>query len=130
MRTRTTKALGLTVLAIVLVAASLPAAAQEKSPFLGDWKGKLSVAGQDLEIVLHFTLDANKALAGTIDIPAQNATGLPLGNLKAEGQAITFVIAGVPGDPLFKGALDASGKKIAGSFTQAGYEGTFAVDKI
>ena len=130
MRTKVTKALELAVLAIVLVAASLPAAAQEKSPFLGDWKGKLSVAGQELEIVLHFTLDANKVLAGTIDIPAQNATGLPLGNLKAEGQAITFVIAGVPGDPLFKGTLDASGKKIAGAFSQAGYEGTFAVDKV
>ncbi len=130
MRTKTTHVLVLTVLAVALAAASLPAAAQEKSPFLGDWKGKLNVAGQELEILLHFTLDATKALAGTIDIPAQNATGLPLGNLKAEGQAITFVIAGVPGDPLFKGTLDAAGKKIAGSFTQMGYEGTFAVDKI
>src|SRR5512143_2573767 len=130
MRTKLTKALGRGVLAMALVAASLPATAQEKSPFLGDWKGKISVAGQDLEIALHFTLDANKALAGTIDIPAQNATGLPLGNLKAEAQSITFVIAGVPGDPLFKGTLDASGKKLAGSFSQAGYEGTFAVDKI
>ena len=43
--------------------------------------------------------------------------------------APTFTLSGVPGDPTFKGALDATGKKITGAFTQGGAAGTFAVDK-
>jgi hypothetical protein len=35
----------------------------------------------------------------------------------------------VPGDPTFKGTLDETGKKLAGDFSQAGYAGTFAVEK-
>ena len=103
-------------------------AGQEKSPFLGDWKGSISVAGQDLEIMLHFTLDADKKLSGTIDIPAQ-ANGLPLGEIKAEAKTIGFVISGVPGNPTFDGALDESGKKLSGAFTQSGYTGTFSAER-
>ncbi len=123
------KILAVAIMVVAALAVSLPASAQEKSPFLGDWKGSLSVAGQELEIVLHFTLDANKVLAGTIDIPAQGASGLALGSLVVEGKTISFVISGVPGDPAFKGTLDDTGKKIAGSFSQAGYTGTFSVTK-
>jgi hypothetical protein len=119
----------LAVAALVVFASAAGRPGQANSPFLGDWKGSISVAGQDLEIALRFTLDENKALVGKIDIPAQNALGLPLGEVKVEARAIGFVIAGIPGNPTFNGALDQTGKKIAGAFTQSGYTGTFSVEK-
>ena len=35
----------------------------------------------------------------------------------------------VPGEPSFKRTLDETGKKLPGEFAQAGYAGTFAVEK-
>jgi hypothetical protein len=111
-----------------LAAASLPAA-QDAKPFLGDWKGAIAIMGQELEILTHFTAGEGGAVNGTFDSPAQGAFGLPLGNIKIEGQKIAFMISGVPGDPTFNGELDAEAKKLTGTFTQSGMEGTFSLEK-
>ena len=123
--------LSLLVLSLML-ACSLPAfASQESNPFLGAWAGSLSVAGVPLDFTITFGLDEKSRIKGTIDIPAQGAAGIHLGKIKAEGSKILFAIddPSASGDPTFKGELDGTGKKIAGSFTQSGYEGTFAMEK-
>lgn len=131
-----TSALALVLLAAVLAPSIAAAQAQpqaqapDPTPFLGDWKGTLNVAGMDLEFTLHFTLTDKKELAGTIDVPAQGAMALPLEGFKIEARTITFLIGGVPGEPLFKGAVDATGKKLAGTFSQSSVEGAFQTDKI
>ena len=116
------------VLAFVAVAA---AQAPDTKPFIGAWKGTLSIAGMDLEIGLNFTLDEAKKIQGTFDSITQGAFGLVLGSIEFKDKTITFMIAdaNVPGDPTFKGTLDETGKKLAGEFSQAGYAGTFAVEK-
>ena len=115
--------------AVIAFAAAGAAQAQEAKPFLGDWKGTISVMGVDLEIGLHFKLDEAKKVTGTFDSITQGAMGLPVGGIEIKDKAITFMLSGVPGDPTFKGALDATGKKLAGDFTQGGAAGTFAVEK-
>jgi hypothetical protein len=119
------------VLGILAFAAVGAVQAQDAKPFLGAWKGTLSIAGMELEIGLNFKLDDAKAVQGTFDSITQGASGLALGNIEIKDKTVTFMIndPNVPGDPTFKGTLDETGKKMTGEFTQAGYAGTFAVEK-
>ncbi len=121
------------VLGVLAIAAVAAAAVQstDPKPFIGAWKGTLSVAGMDLEIGLNFTLDEAKKLQGTFDSITQGGFGIKLGNIEIKDKAITFMIddANVPGEPTFKGTLDETGKKLTGEFTQGGAAGTFAVEK-
>lgn len=129
-----TLALALGVLTLVGVAAAGQELARtfessDPKPFLGAWKGTLSVAGVDLEIGLNFSLDEAKKIQGKFDSITQGAMGLGLGEIGIMGKTITFMINDVPGEPSFKGTLDATGKKLAGDFSQGGAAGTFAVTK-
>jgi len=121
------------LLALFSILACFPTAlaSQESNPFLGAWTGSLSVAGVTLDFTITFSLDEKSQMKGAIDIPAQGAAGIRLGKIKTEGNKISFVIddPGASGDPVFKGELDGTGKKIAGSFSQNGLEGTFAMEK-
>ena len=130
MRKSTTKKLAIAVAGLALVAVGF-AQAQDAQPFLGAWKGTLSIAGVELEIGLNLKLDEAKKITGTFDSITQGAMDIPLGQFAIEGKTISFIIdhPGVPGEPSFKGTLDETGKKLIGDFTQAGYAGTFAVDK-
>jgi hypothetical protein len=125
---------------VLALIAALPvyAAAQAPAPqakasdptlFLGDWTGTIDVAGVQLEIAIHFKLDEKKAVTATMDSITQGAMGLPLEGIKIDGRSATFLIAGIPGEPLFKGTLDETGKKLAGTFSQNGIEGTFQTVK-
>jgi len=116
--------------AIVFVAAGV-ARAQDAKPFIGSWKGSLTVMGTELEIAINFKLDEAQTIQGTFDSITQGGYGVKLGKIEITGKSISFIIddPNAPGEPTFKGTLDETGKKLAGAFTQAGYEGTFAVDK-
>lgn len=119
------------VLGAFALLAVASAQAQDAKPFVGSWKGSLSIMGMELEIKVAFSLDESQKLNGTIDVITQGAVGIPLGNIEVKDKAITFMIdhPNVPGEPTFKGTLDGTGKKIAGDFTQSGYAGTFALEK-
>ncbi len=117
------------IVAVVALAGAVAAQSADPKPFLGDWKGTISVMGTDLEIGLHFKLDEAKKVTGTFDSITQGAMGLPVGGIEIKDKTITFLLSGVPGDPSFKGTLDATGKKLSGEFTQGGAAGTFSVEK-
>jgi hypothetical protein len=115
-----------------LSAFSSPASGtQDTDPFIGVWKGSLTVASVTLDFSITLSREDEAKMAGTIDIPAQGAAGIRLGNIKIEGTKISFVIdePGAPGNPTFEGELDDAGKTIAGTFSQSGHEGTFSMDK-
>jgi hypothetical protein len=122
---RTAVAVGI----LAFVAAAAAGQATDPKPFLGEWKGTLSVAGMDLEIALHFKLDEANKITGTFDSITQGGFGIALGNIEIKDKTITFLLSGVPGDPTFNGTLDETGKKLSGEFTQGGAAGTFAVEK-
>jgi len=115
----------------ILAFAAAFAQAQDTKPFVGAWKGTLSIAGVELEIGINFTLDEAKKIQGTFDSVTQGAMGIPLGAIEIKDKTITFMIdhPNVPGEPTFKGTLDETGKKLSGDFTQGGYTGNFTVDK-
>jgi CubicO group peptidase (beta-lactamase class C family) len=91
------------------------ASALAESDYAGQWQGSVLIPGSPLEVVV--TLSAEEgALSGTIDIPAQGAVGLPLRDITVSDTDITFTIAGIPGDPTFRGILD--GDTLYGDFSQ------------
>jgi hypothetical protein len=119
------------VFGIFVLAGLAAAQSADPKPLLGDWKGTISVMGVNLEIALHFKLDEAKKVTGTFDSITQGGFGIKLGKIEVKDKTIVFIIddPNAPGEPTFKGTLDATGKKLAGDFTQGGAAGTFAVEK-
>jgi hypothetical protein len=55
---------------------------------------------------------------GSISVPAQNASGIPLDAISVTNSKCTFRMKGAPGEPTFTGSLSADGKSMSGDFTQ------------
>ena len=100
--------------------------AQEPSRWAGHWEGGIEIPNAPLAVEVDL-VQTDDAWTGTIDIPAQDAVGLPLTILRIDGETIEFAIAGVPGDPTFKGRRSDSG--IAGTFSQGGVDFPFALTR-
>jgi len=99
---------------------------QAQEEVVGRWSGTIQTPGTPLEVLV--TLERRgDALAGTIDIPAQGAQDLPLENVSAEGERVSFSIRGVSGAPTFEGRLE--GGEIRGTFSQAGQAFPFTLSR-
>ena len=81
----------------------------------GDWKGILSVQGIELELIFHFT-DEGGALNGTMDVPMQGASGIPVDVIEQNGSELTLGVTAA--QIVFKGVIE--GDSIAGNYEQAG----------
>lgn len=55
----------------------------------GKWYGKISVMGTELHFSFDFAL-ANSTYSGTMDIPQQNAKGIPLSSVTFEDKTLVF----------------------------------------
>ncbi len=108
-------------LAATLLSLVTPAVSAAQAPS-GAWAGAIGIMGQKLDIVVTFTGEG-PSLKGTIDIPQQGTTGLPLINVKVEGAAVHFELQAGPGLAVFEG--ERKGDTIAGTFEQSGMKGTF-----
>jgi CubicO group peptidase (beta-lactamase class C family) len=120
----------LTILAILCVlAASASGFSAGPQDLAGHWEGAIELPGQKLDVSLDLAKQADGTWKGAISIPLQNAKDLPLTGINIEGSEVTFAIAGVPGDPTFKGTFEADGAAIAGKFTQGGVTFPFRLTK-
>lgn len=90
---------------------------------VGDWKGTIEPApGMKLELIFHFSND-NDRLEGSLDVPAQGASGIAIDNLSLDqdNQNGTTIKLGIGMLQLqYEGKLEAN--TITGSFKQAGLE--------
>jgi pimeloyl-ACP methyl ester carboxylesterase len=111
-------------LALLLV--GLAAAASAQSPLAGRYEGTLKIMGRDLAIVVSLAGDT-AAPTGTIDIPQQGATGLPLTNVRAEGAKVHFELQAGPALAAFDGEV--KGDRIEGTFERGPAKGTFELKK-
>lgn len=98
-------------------------ASADASALAGNWAGRIAVAGLDLAISVTFTADRD-TISGTIDIPEQAATDLPLNNITIDLPDVHFEMLAGPQQAVFTGHLAEDGT-ISGSFVQSGVEGTF-----
>ena len=86
-----------------------------KAQIAGDWKGKLSVQGFELEMIFHIT-EADGAYTTTMDIPAQGASGVPTDKTEFDNNQVKITSGML--QMTYEGTL--SGDEITGNFTQAG----------
>ncbi len=97
------------------IAAVLSAWAQDGPR--GHWSGAVDVPNQSLAMEVDLDKGPN-GWVGSISIPAQNASGIPVDGITFADGKFTFQIKGAPGDPTFTGTLSADGKTMTGDFTQ------------
>jgi hypothetical protein len=105
-------------LPLVLTPYRPPTAATLK-PLLGSWVGKIQANPTTaLTLVIRFETGKDGKVAGFLDIPDQNAKGLPVTDVNLEGSEVTFKIPVGKAD--YTGTL--KGRAITGSFKQGAQE--------
>lgn len=78
------------VAAVLLLASQAASAEPDDATWpAGHWRGSLDLGGQKLEIIYHLQISGEGA-SGTMDVPAQGATGLPLQSVGIEGDRLTI----------------------------------------
>jgi hypothetical protein len=102
------------------IAGVLPVWAQDGPR--GHWSGSVEVPNQTLAMEVDLDKGPNGWI-GSISIPAQNVSGIPLDAIAFTNGKCTFRMKGAPGDPTFTGTLSADGKTMTGNLTQG--PGTF-----
>ena len=113
---------------IVLIASSAVASAQPATAPSGHWEGAIQTPGQELKIEIDLDGSGDK-WKGTINVPVQGLKGFPLSAISVQNDAVTFAMKGVPGDPLFKGAVSKDAKTLSGTFSQGGGSVPFALTR-
>lgn len=104
--------------AALMILAPAPALAQQAPAGLeGRWEGAIQLPTRELQINADFKKTSD-GWAGTMDIPQQRAAGLPLQNLKLDGDNLSFQLQTPMGLTGFEGTL--AGDAISGTFTPGG----------
>jgi hypothetical protein len=85
----------------------------------GHWSGSVEVPNQTLAMEVDLDKGPNGWI-GSISIPAQNVSGIPLDAITFTNGKCTFQLKGAPGSPAFTGTLSADGKTMTGDFTAGG----------
>ncbi|MGD8816447.1 MAG: hypothetical protein PVJ51_04625 [Acidobacteriota bacterium] len=117
----------LSLLTAVLLLPIAAANAQEGPQ--GVWEGAIDVPGQPLGVIVTLRSGSSGAWSGTIDIPSQNLTEFPLSDVTVDGDAVSFAMNGVPGNPVFSGTWNAAEASIRGNFGQGGGSFPFSLDR-
>jgi hypothetical protein len=95
--------------------ATSPAVSKEVE---GDWEGAIQTPNGPLGLILHLVNQPDKTVKGTVDSPAQNATGLVLSSIAQTPTTLEFKLQMVNGS--YKGTINKTSTEIAGEWTQGG----------
>ena len=83
----------------------------------GHWTGG-EIPGRD-PITLEVDLDKGPdGWVGSLSMPAQNVSGIPLDAITYVGGKCSFRVKGMPNDPTYRGTLSQDGKIIEGQYTE------------
>jgi hypothetical protein len=84
----------------------------------GHWAGTVEIPNQPLTMEVDLDKTPANVWIGSLAIPVQKATGIPLDAITSANGKCSFRIKGAPGDPTFAGTLSADGKTLTGNFNQ------------
>src|ERR1051325_2006030 len=104
----------------ILALAIFEAASAQPQAGTGHWEGAIQGPGQEIAIQVDLAAKTSEKWEGTITIPSQTVKAFPLSDVVVQGNAVSFAMKGVPGDPQFKGTISTDGKSIAGALSQGG----------
>lgn len=116
------------VLLVVALLASGCAGTQAASggtDLTGDWQGRIEVPGAPITIGITLSADGT----GTMDVPAQGITGLPLTDVRVDGARFTATVPGLPGGAAIDATVAEDAASIAGDYTQAGQTFPFRLER-
>ena len=85
--------------------------------FTGDWKGSLAIQENHMELIFHIKKEDGK-LVSTLDVPIQNAMGVPINETTTDGDELTLNISAI--GAVYKGSI--KNDSIVGTFSQAGMD--------
>jgi len=109
--------------------AALFAVVPQNQTIVGVWNGAISLPTAELMVSVNLQKKDDSGWIGTIDIPMQNAKGLPLSNIVIEAKSVVFSIGGIPGNPTFKGNVSEDGNSISGDFIQGAGQFKFKLSR-
>jgi len=112
---------------IILMTAHIPQT-QDLSEIAGNWEGYIEISGQQLGIKFIFSYSDGE-LDGTLDIPEQMTSNLPVEFIRADLDSLIFQFETGTGPALFKGKWNSGEAEIAGLFEQAGAAFPFTINK-
>lgn len=95
----------------------------------GYWDGGITLPGMELKVQVDLSQSGTNGWIGKINIPAQGVRKLKLAQVKVEGDSASFVMEGIPGNPMFAGKLSGDAKFLSGDFTQNGQKFPFKLEK-
>lgn len=105
--------------ASLLAAAALPATALAEDA-VGDWVGKVTPQGVALTIATHIKKDADGKLTGFAESPDQTTMPLPLADVAATADTLSFTVPVVKAR--YSGKWDPAAKAWVGTMTQSGLD--------
>ena len=92
----------------------IPASPAVSKELEGDWEGSLQTPNRAFRIVIHFKNQPDTTVAATIDTPDTGAVGLPLNDVKQNGQNVEFGIKVAHAS--FQGTLNQECTELAGQW--------------
>ena len=106
--------------ALVAPVGTLRARAVTAEEMEGIWQGVLKHSGMELLVAFNITLNPDRTLTATMDVPEQDAIGIPIDKIDFDG--ITLRLEIVPIGGVFEGKLDEDSNLIHGQWSQGGAE--------
>ena len=114
------------IVATLCVAASAGGRAQQTADPSGHWQGALQAPAMQVPFDLDLAKDAAGRFSGTLSVPAQKITGLPLTKVAVEGTTLNFQARS---DQPFSGVLSDDRQSITGEFLISGNSLPFALTR-
>lgn len=102
----------------MLVAAALMAGSAMAENPVGYWQGTLSVGQTDLRIGINIERTSDGDLQGSADSPDQNAYGIPLSDINASHESLSFAVLSI--DARYEAKWNVKENQWEGVFSQSG----------
>ena len=108
----------LALLAAALLSAASAFGAPVTNSIMGNWLGTLDTGAAKLRVMFKITNSWSGVLTATLDSLDQGASDIPVNSIALKDNTVKLEVKAVQGS--FEGTMDEGGKKIAGTWQQAG----------